>query len=65
MLRKLCDSDLFRLKYDENWLHMYELAKVSLNNRGNELKSNERKSGEGSEISNRSLLDDENQSDNV
>ena len=41
-----CFTDLFRLKYDVKWLHMYELAKVSLNKRGNEIKSVERKSGE-------------------
>ena len=35
---------MFQLKYDDKWLHMYELAKVSLNNRGNEIKSVERRS---------------------
>ena len=38
------NSDLFQLKYEDRWVHMYELAKVSLNNRGNEIKSNERRS---------------------
>ena len=36
--------ELFRLKYSKNWLAMYEHAKVSYNNRANELKSNERRS---------------------
>ena len=40
------NSDLFQLKYEDEWVHMYELAKVSLNNRGNEIKSNERRSQE-------------------
>ena len=38
--------DLFRLKYDDKWLHTYELAKASLNNRGNEIRSNERRSND-------------------
>ena len=38
-------AELFRLKYDDNWLAMYEHAKTSFNNRANELKSDERKSG--------------------
>ena len=38
--------DLFRLKYEDKWLPMYELAKTSLNNRGNEIKSCERRSSE-------------------
>ena len=45
-------SELFRVKYDNNWVHMYELAKVSLNNRGNELKSNERRSVDGNSVDN-------------
>ena len=36
--------ELFQIKYDERWVHMYELAKISLNNKGNEIKSNERRS---------------------
>ena len=36
--------ELFQLKYENKWLHMYELAKASVNNRGNELKSCERRS---------------------
>ncbi|XP_075249432.1 uncharacterized protein LOC142342120 [Convolutriloba macropyga] len=43
-------SELFRLKYESNWVHMYELAKISVNNRGNELKSNERRSNESGDV---------------
>ena len=42
-------SDLFRLKYEDQWLHCYELAKASLNNRANEIRSGERKSNEPKE----------------
>ena len=43
----LCFSlDLFRLKYDQKWVPMYKLAKVSLNNKGNEIRSAERRSKE-------------------
>ena len=31
-------------------MHMYELAKISVNNRGNELKSNERRSNESGDV---------------
>ena len=34
------------MKYDKRWISQYELAKVSLNNVGNEIRSNERKSVE-------------------
>ena len=48
-----------------NWVHMYELAKISLNNRGNDLKSTERRSVDNvSDLSSRSLnVDQENQPD--
>ena len=39
-------SDLFQLKFEDKWVHMYELAKSSLINRGNEIKSSERRSQE-------------------
>ncbi|XP_075264349.1 uncharacterized protein LOC142356294 isoform X2 [Convolutriloba macropyga] len=42
--RKEILKELFQIKYDERWVHMYELAKISLNNKGNEIKSNERRS---------------------
>ena len=38
--------DLFQLKFDSKWLSTYELAKVSLNNKGNEIRSAERRSNE-------------------
>ena len=41
--------DLFRLKYEDKWLHTYELAKASLNNRANEIRSIERRSNESKE----------------
>ena len=41
--RKETFKDLFRKKYGCNWLHFYKLAKASLNNRGNEIKSQERR----------------------
>ena len=41
--------ELFQLKFEEKWLHMYELAKVSINNRGNEIRSMERRSFESRE----------------
>ena len=41
--------DLFKLKFEEKWFPMYELAKSSLNNRGNEIRSSERKSNENKE----------------
>ena len=34
------------MKFDNKWVHMYELAKVSVNNRANEIKSIERRSGD-------------------
>ena len=40
-------TDLFQLKYEDKWLGMYELAKISINNRGNEIRSSERRSREG------------------
>ena len=43
---KVCSIELFRLKYEEKWVHMYELAKASLNNRGNEIRSCKRRSNE-------------------
>ena len=42
-------SDLFRLKFEEKWVHMYELAKVSLINKANEIKSIERRSSDQKE----------------
>ena len=36
----------FRLKNEQKWIPMYELAKVSLNNKGNEIRSAERRSKE-------------------
>ena len=47
--------ELFRMKYEGNWVHMYEIAKVSVNNRGNELKSSERRSTEQADLPNRVL----------
>ena len=42
-----CDFlDLFQLKYEDKWVHTYELAKASLNNRGNEIRCYERRSNE-------------------
>ena len=37
------------LKFEEKWLPMYESAKSSLNNRGNEIRSSERKINENKE----------------
>ena len=40
-------AELFELKFEEKWVAPYELAKVSLNNKGNEIRSSERRSNEG------------------
>ena len=46
-LKSCCDClDLFQLKYEDKWVHTYELAKASLNNRGNEIRCYERRSNE-------------------
>ena len=52
--------DLFKLKFDNKWLPMYELAKVSLNNRGNEIKFLERRSQEGVPLNTLNNGNDEN-----
>ena len=36
--------ELFQLKYGDRWLHMYEVGKISLNNRGNELSAEDKRS---------------------
>ena len=41
--------DLLRLKYENKRLQTYELAKASLNNRANEIRSFERRSNESKE----------------
>ena len=59
LIKSLCKIgfclQLFRLKYESGWIHMYELAKISINNKGNELKSDERRSNDLSETQNRSV----------
>ena len=51
--------DLFKLKFEEKWFPMYELAKSSLNNRGNEIRSSERKSNENMPNGNGGLVAEE------
>ena len=41
--------DLFQRRYGESWLGVYNLAKTSVNNIGNEMRSFERRSGRESQ----------------
>ncbi|XP_075246154.1 uncharacterized protein LOC142339780 [Convolutriloba macropyga] len=45
-IRKNLFKELFQLKFESKWIAPYELAKVSLNNMGNEIRSQERRSNE-------------------